>query len=33
MPGYLSTEYIFDCIKHNKLQDMENYRLVLLKIH
>ncbi|XP_029200394.2 telomeric repeat-binding factor 2-interacting protein 1-like isoform X1 [Acropora millepora] len=27
MPGYLSTEYIFDCIKHNKLQDMENYRL------
>ncbi|XP_068703263.1 telomeric repeat-binding factor 2-interacting protein 1-like isoform X2 [Montipora foliosa] len=25
--GYISTEYIFDCIKHNKLQDIEKYRL------
>ena len=26
--GYLSTDYIFDSIKQNKLQDMEKYRFV-----
>lgn len=28
MSGYVSTDYIFDSIKHNKLQDLKNYRLV-----
>lgn len=27
LSGYFSTEYIFDSIKHNKLQDMTNYRI------
>ena len=26
--GYISTDYIFDSIKHNKLQDVEKYKLV-----
>ena len=26
LPGYISSDYIFDSIKHNRLQDLEKYR-------
>ena len=29
LSGYISSDYIFDSIKHNRLQDLKKYRLVM----